>query len=166
MTFEGVQYERQSKNNSTSQRLLYNAAMVKGGNVMLLVKNTSFLPDSGSLNFTLPLLISPIELRSHPGQQHAAGQMAGTGQKFLENHCEWARCRFPRTALEEEIHGTAESCPSAQSTASQWKFLAACNERLRRSHDSPATESLGLQVVGQPVIEIGDWSYASYNISN
>ena len=37
------------KNNSTCQRLLYKAAMVNAGNGMLLVKNTSVLPDCGSL---------------------------------------------------------------------------------------------------------------------
>ena len=31
------------------QRLLYSAAMVNGGSVVLLVKNTSVLPDTGSL---------------------------------------------------------------------------------------------------------------------
>ena len=40
------------EHNSTCQRLLYRAAMLKGGSVMLLVKNTSVLPDTGSLNLT------------------------------------------------------------------------------------------------------------------
>ena len=46
MTYEGVQYERQSKNSSTCQRLLYSAQMVNA----VLVRKTSVLPDSGSLN--------------------------------------------------------------------------------------------------------------------
>ena len=50
MTYEGVQYERQSKNSSTCQRLLYSAAIVNAGSAVLLVKKTSVLPDSGSLN--------------------------------------------------------------------------------------------------------------------
>ena len=37
------------KNNSTCQRLLYSAAIVSAGKVVLLVKKTNVLPDSGSL---------------------------------------------------------------------------------------------------------------------
>lgn len=50
MTYEGVQYERQSKNNSTCQRLLYRAAIVSAGKAVLLVRKISVLPESGSLN--------------------------------------------------------------------------------------------------------------------
>jgi len=52
MTYEGVQYERQSKNSSTCQRLLCSAAIVGAGKVVLLVRKISVLPDSGSLNLT------------------------------------------------------------------------------------------------------------------
>ena len=52
MTYEGVQYERQFKNSSTCQRLLYSAAIVNAGSSVLLVKNTSVLSDSGSLKRT------------------------------------------------------------------------------------------------------------------
>ena len=52
MTYEGVQYERQSKNSSTCQRLLYSAAIVNAGKAVLLVKKISVLPVSGSLNLT------------------------------------------------------------------------------------------------------------------
>jgi hypothetical protein len=38
------------KNNSTCQRFLYSAAIVKGGKVGLLVRNASVLPESTSLN--------------------------------------------------------------------------------------------------------------------
>lgn len=52
MTYEGVQHERQSKNSSTCQRLLYSAAIVSAGNAVLLLRKISVLPDSGSLNLT------------------------------------------------------------------------------------------------------------------
>jgi hypothetical protein len=52
MTYEGVQYERQSKNNSTCQRLLYSAAIVSAGKAVLLVRKISVLLVSGSLNLT------------------------------------------------------------------------------------------------------------------
>ena len=52
MTYEGVQYERQSKNSSTRQRLLYSAAIVSAGNAVLLVRKIRVLPDSGSFNLT------------------------------------------------------------------------------------------------------------------
>ena len=50
MTYEGVQYERQSKNSSTCQRLLYSAQIVNAGNAVLLVRKISVLPDAESLN--------------------------------------------------------------------------------------------------------------------
>ena len=50
MTYEGVQYERQSTNSSTCQRLLYNEAIVSAGKAVLLVRKISVLPESGSLN--------------------------------------------------------------------------------------------------------------------
>jgi adenosylhomocysteinase len=40
------------KNSSTCQRLLYSAAIVSAGSVVLLVRKTSVLPDSGSLKRT------------------------------------------------------------------------------------------------------------------
>ena len=36
MTYEGVQYERQSKNSSTCQRLLYSAAIVSADQLLAL----------------------------------------------------------------------------------------------------------------------------------
>lgn len=42
-------FSRQSKNNSTCQRFLYSAAIVKGGKVVLLVRKISVLPESTSL---------------------------------------------------------------------------------------------------------------------